>query len=301
MSARALDRLPAPTLPREGSWTIGSVQVTPLYDGTLVTPPELIYSLASNHYPVVPGSRGLEPDHWSEHDDALAEGHLELTFGGFLVEPGDGRVVLVDTGQGPTDWAPEPEIAPQTYGRLLDSLRAVGREPEDVTDVVITHLHSDHVGWAATDGRPTFANATYRCHADDLRTFVPSNEIATRALTPVLDRLVVWSGAETIGGPIAVRPAPGHTPGTTIVTIESDGGQFWLLGDVYHSVPELVDAIRWCGMADGDAMGALRTRLEVADRLEHGEIPFAAAHFPGMPAQRLVRDNGRRVLVDSGL
>ena len=40
-------------------------------------------------YPVVPGARGLSADDWREHDAALTEGHLELTFGGYLVEPGD--------------------------------------------------------------------------------------------------------------------------------------------------------------------------------------------------------------------
>jgi len=291
--------LPTPTLPRPGSWTVGSVRVTPLYDGTLFTAPELIYCMADQHYPVVPGARGLSADDWREHPAALTEGHLELTFGGYLVEPGDGRVVLVDSGQGPTDWAPAPEVAPQAYGHLINSMRDAGVEPDDVTDVVITHLHADHLGWAATDGRPTFGNATYRCHADDLALFVPGNEVATRALTPSLDRLVAWTGADRILGPLSVRPAPGHTPGTTVVTIESEGEQLWLLGDIYHSVPELVDVIIWSGMGDADAVGALRTRLAVADALEHQGIPFAAAHFPGMPRQRVVRTGGRRTLVDA--
>ncbi len=297
MATDALDGLPAPRLPDGAPWTVGSVRVTALYDGTLLTPPELIYSLADHHFPAVPGSLGLEAADWRDHDATLNRGLLELTLGGFLVETGDGRLVLVDTGQGPTDAAPEPELAPQAYGRLIDSLRAAGAEPEDVTDVVLTHLHADHVGWASRQGRPTFPNAVYRCHAADLAAFVPANEVATRALSPALDRLVTWDRAEPIAGPVAVRPAAGHTPGTTIVTVASEGQELWLLGDVYHSVPELVDAIRWGGLGDGDAVGALRTRLDVADVLEHREIPFVAAHFPGMPVQRLLRVDGRRALV----
>lgn len=299
MTARAAHDLPAPTLPAPGSWTVGSVRVTPLYDGTLFVAPDLIYSLAGQHYPVVAGSRGLDPADWEEHPAALTTGLLELTFGGYLVEPGDGRVVLVDTGQGPTDWAPTPELAPQTHGRLLESLRASGVEPEDVTDVVITHLHADHLGWAATDGRPTFGKATYRCHADDLAHFLPANEVASRALGPSLDRLATWRAQDDVVGPVGVLPAAGHTPGTTIVTIESGGDRLWLLGDVYHSLPELTDVIRWSGMGDVDPVGALRTRLAVADRLEHEEISFAAAHFPGMPRQRLVRSAGLRALADA--
>jgi glyoxylase-like metal-dependent hydrolase (beta-lactamase superfamily II) len=299
MTTSAPSALPDPTVPPGGSWTVGSVRVTPLYDGTLLTPPEHLYALACSHFPALPGSLGLARDDWRRHDQALTAGLLELTFGGYLVEPGDGRVVLVDAGQGPTDWAPHPSVAPQVYGRLLDSMRAAGVEPDDVTDVVITHLHADHLGWAATDGRPTFGNATYRCHADDLSLFVPANDVADRALSPALDRLQVWHSADVVAGPVSVRPAPGHTPGTTIVTVESGGEQLWLLGDVFHSVPELVDTIRWCGLADIDALGALRTRLAVAEHLEHHEVPFAAAHFPGMPRQRLVRRDGRLALVDA--
>lgn len=299
MTATADRALPTPTLPRPGAWSVGSVRVTPLYDGTLLTPPERLYGLADAHFPVVPGALGLRAQDWTGHSTALTDGFLELTFGGYLVEPGDGRVVLVDAGQGPTDWAPAPEVAPQVYGRLMESMRAAGVEPEDVTDVVITHLHADHVGWAATDGRPTFGNATYRCHADDLALFVPGDEVATRALTPSLDRLVAWTGADRLLGPLSVRPAPGHTPGTTVVSIESEGEELWLLGDVYHSAPELLEVVDWCGMGDRDAVGALRTRLAVADALERADISFAAAHFPGMPRQRLVRSGGLRTLVDA--
>ncbi len=290
--------IPAPTLPGQGSWTVGSVRVTPLYDGTLLTPPERLYALADHHYPVVADALGLRADDWLDHQSALTDGFLELTFGGYLVETGDGRIVLVDAGQGPTDWAPAPEVAPQHYGRLLHSMRDAGVEPDDITDVVITHLHADHVGWAATDGDPTFANATYRCHADDLALFVPGDPVATRALTPALGRISPWTGAGPLLGPLGVRPAPGHTPGTTVVTVESEGERLWLLGDVYHSAPELLEAVGWCGMGDRDAIGAFRTRLAVADALEHADIAFAAAHFPGMPRQRLIRSDGRRTLVD---
>ena len=292
------DDAPAePTCPTGSSWTVGSVRVTPLYDATLFTPPDLIYRLADRHFPVVPGSLGRSAADWQLHDRVLTDGLLELTFGAFVVDDGNGRLVLVDAGQGPTDAAPEPELSPQAYGFLLSSMSAAGLQPEDITDVVFTHLHADHVGWASLDDRPTFPNATYRCHADDLCEFVPASPVVTRALAPALDRMVSWDGPGSIVGPVVARPAPGHTPGTTILSVESDGDRLWLLGDVYHSAPELTDAIGWSGMGDRDAVGALRTRLRVADILEHEEIPFAGAHFPGLPLQRLVRLDGSRTLV----
>ena len=50
---------------------------------------------------------------------------------------------------------------------MLDNLQASGTAPEEVTDVVFTHLHVDHVGWGAVGDQIMFPNATYRCHQAD--------------------------------------------------------------------------------------------------------------------------------------
>lgn len=86
-----------------------------------------------------------------------------------LLFRGDGRVMLVDTGIGSTKWS-EREIAryaiDHSTHELTRALAALGVAPEDVTDVLLTHLHFDHAGGATrlgTDGvlRPTFPKATY--------------------------------------------------------------------------------------------------------------------------------------------
>lgn len=89
-------------------------------------------------------------DPWACHRDALDE-HARIVFemGGFLLRDGE-RVILVDTGVGSfqTDGL-------QT-GAFLDSLAGLGVRPEDVTDVLLTHLHYDHVGWATSKGQVVF-------------------------------------------------------------------------------------------------------------------------------------------------
>ena len=102
---------------------------------------------------------------------------LEIALGGFLVRTGE-RVVLVDTGIGALD------AAGLRGGEFLDNLAALGVSPADVTDVLLTHLHFDHVGWATRHGEIVFPNATYRCDARDWSHFVGPDPGATKKLRP---------------------------------------------------------------------------------------------------------------------
>jgi glyoxylase-like metal-dependent hydrolase (beta-lactamase superfamily II) len=78
------------------------------------------------------------------------------------------RTILVDTGIGnKQDDKFRTHFEPSETGRLFISLEKAGVRPEDVTDVLLTHLHFDHVGGALwkneTDGRiqASFPNAVY--------------------------------------------------------------------------------------------------------------------------------------------
>ncbi len=94
--------------------------------------------------------------------------------------------------------------------------RRVGVEPGDVTDVLFTHLHFDHIGWASTDGVPTFPNATYRCDRRDWDHFVGSDDVATARLRPVEDRFEPWDGDASIAPGVDARLCAGHTPGSAL-------------------------------------------------------------------------------------
>jgi glyoxylase-like metal-dependent hydrolase (beta-lactamase superfamily II) len=230
---------------------------------------------------------GTTDDDWSPHRAFLEEdGTLEMALGGFLVRTGD-RVVLVDAGMGPFTWGPF------VGGRLLDNLSAIGVHPDDITDVVFTHLHFDHVGWATQQGRIVFANATYRCHERDWEHFVGPDEGATKKLLPIADRLEPWSAGGSLLPGIDLMAAAGHTPGSTIVVVSSGTERAMLLGDVVHCPVELLDD-EWAGMYDVDPELARRTREALAKELEGGDVPVAAAHFPDMQFGRLLAADGRR-------
>lgn len=254
---------------------IGALAVEPVYDGYAREPAREVLRR--------PGAPGA----WACHEDLLdAAGNLNLTLGGFLVRTGD-RTILVDTGVGTID--------NDKYhgGRFLDSLRGLGVSPADVTDVVFTHLHFDHVGWATKKGEVVFANATYRVHRADWAHFVDSADAdpgAVRKLSPLTGRLETFEADTTLAPGLGTRHVPGHTPGSTIFSVSSEGERALLLGDVAHSPVELTDPT-WEAVFDLDPAAARRVRADVSDAAADGPDVIAAAHFP---FGRLVTADGVR-------
>jgi glyoxylase-like metal-dependent hydrolase (beta-lactamase superfamily II) len=179
-----------------------------------------------------------------------------------------------------------------TAGELLNNLATKGVRPGDVTDVLFTHLHFDHIGWASQEGMMVFPNATYRCDARDREHFV-DNERVRNQLAPVQDRLKVWDGSGPLLPGIDAMAAPGHTPGSTIMVLSSGTSRGLLLGDVVHCPVELLDD-EWSGLGDVDPELAQRTRNALAREIEGKDVPVAAAHFPGMVFGRLVAAQGKR-------
>ena len=263
---------------------VGDLRIDPVIDGTT--------TFAADQLLTRPGYDG---DPWLDHRDLLdTDGRLELPVGGFLVRTGE-RIVLVDAGLGMIS------SGPPRGGRLLDSLAGLGVAPEDVTDVVLTHLHFDHVGWATSKGRIVFPGATYRCSEADWVHFVTGPDTdpgAVRKLSPLAGRLEFFSDGATLGPGIDARSAPGHTPGSAIVVLSSGAERAMLLGDVAHCPFELTEP-DWEALFDVDPALARQTREALARELEGADVLVGAPHFPGMAFGRLLRGEGRRAWVIS--
>jgi glyoxylase-like metal-dependent hydrolase (beta-lactamase superfamily II) len=216
-------------------------------------------------------------------------GRIELTMGGFLVRTGD-RVILVDAGMGPY------RNGPLGGGAMLDSLTNLGISPTDITDVLLTHLHFDHIGWCSQNDAAVFSNAIYRCHAADWNHFVtgPGTESGTLpSLLPAESQFSTFDTDVTIAPGVTVRHAPGHTPGSTIVVLSSGTDRAMLIGDVAHCPAELTND-EWEMTFDVDPLQATATRAAVARELEGSGAFVAAAHFPALEFGRLMRGEGRR-------
>lgn len=254
---------------------VGDLEIVPLIDGEFSRP-------ATEAYPST-----TEAD-WEPHKRWLThEGNIELAIGCFLIRSGDRRL-LVDAGLGSI------KVEGFVGGRLLDELRTNGETPESITDVVFSHLHFDHVGWATQKGSITFPNATYRCHSADWAHFVEPDPHtgAGKKLSPLVGRLENFDGSATLAPGVDTLPTPGHTPGHTAIVVSSGTERAVLLGDAAHCPIELEEA-EWGGLGDVDPALAKRTRNAMMRELESSGTPASAAHFPGLQFGRLLRAEGR--------
>jgi glyoxylase-like metal-dependent hydrolase (beta-lactamase superfamily II) len=261
---------------------IGDLVVEPVFDGVMKAPATAF--------------QGTTDEQWAPHRQFLdADGFLEFALGGFLVRTSDERLVLIDAGIGARSGAMMSGAGQFHGGQLLRSLAEHGVAPDDITDVVFTHLHFDHVGWASHEGAIVFPKATYRCDERDWEHF-RDNERVQPILAPVAERVTTWDGSGPLCAGIDALSAPGHTPGSTILVLSSGSARGLLLGDVVHCPVELLDD-EWAGLGDVDPELAKRTRNALAKEIEGTDTPVAAAHFPGMVFGRLLSANGRRTWV----
>jgi glyoxylase-like metal-dependent hydrolase (beta-lactamase superfamily II) len=259
---------------------IGDLVAEPLYDGVMRAPATLFYG-------------GTTTEQWAPHQRFLEpDGMLRFDLGGFLLRGPDDRAVLIDAGIGPRAGPMRDGAGRYEGGELLRSLAAHQVRPEDITDVLFTHLHWDHIGWAWNDGAIVFPNATYRCDIRDLEHF-RDNERVRDTLAAIADRMQTWDGSGPVCPGVDAMSAPGHTPGSTILVMSSGTARGMLLGDVVHCPVELLDD-EWGGVGDVDPALARRTRLALTRELEGTDTPVAAAHFPGLVFGRLLAANGRR-------
>ena len=307
---------------------VGEVEVIPVRDGTLtMSAPRHLFSDG------VPA--WAPPDTVTVHD-----GQWTMDIGAFVVRVGD-RVALLEAGAGPGDQAPivpsfstmedapselvdyfRPRLGdhPQalaaavatmcrsetTRGALPESLERAGISPSDVTDVILSHLHWDHVGWLTCEGRPFFENATVHAERHDLDAFLGDDPVdesifqvlwdtvsATERFAPVMDRVEPWDGDANILPGVDVRFAPGHTPGSSLVVLSSGESRAMILGDAVHCPLELMDN-EFSLMGDMDQALADRTREKIAREIEGTDTAVSAPHFDGLRFGRLLSGEGRR-------
>jgi glyoxylase-like metal-dependent hydrolase (beta-lactamase superfamily II) len=200
------------------------------------------------------------PEQWAAADlrdpgARTGDDHWWLRFRSFAIRRGDsGPVTLVDAGIGPAhslaaDWAPVP-------GHLPDELAAAGIAAADVEAIVLTHLHTDHIGWAVPADSP-FTGARVIVQRADVDAYAAARQQQV-LLQPLREqgRLDVVEGDTKLGDGVRIIATPGHTPGHQSVLVEGGGESVLITGDLLVHAVQLVDP----GLAYGHDMDAALAR-----------------------------------------
>ncbi|MGK6314019.1 MBL fold metallo-hydrolase [Neorhizobium sp. DT-125] len=204
------------------------------------------------------------------------------SFSPTLIDTGS-DVILFDTGLGKAARA-------QGGGRLVEGLAAAGYMPEDISIVVITHMHGDHIGGIMEDGKPAFPKARYIAGqaeydfwSDTARAGTPAegNHKAVLAnVKPHADKMTfLQDGGDVVSG-ITAMLAPGHTPGHLIFNIESEGRRLVLTADTANHYVLSLQRPDWEVRFDMDKAEAAATRKRVFDMIATDRIAFLGYHMP---------------------
>ncbi|OHV07682.1 MBL fold metallo-hydrolase [Kushneria phosphatilytica] len=281
--------LPRPRLQSTGAHhiAIGDIVVTTLQDAWMTGSLGLIQNLDAET------AAGL-------HERSLRADPPHITLNAYLLWLED-RLVLIDTGFG--------VFAGEESGRMNAALAEIGVLPEAIDDVLLTHVHPDHIGGLInSDDQPVFPNATVHVPGGELDFWLGKEPegiseavqqhfaAARRILGAIEARTERLDGNAVIPG-ITRVPLPGHTPDHSGYRVESNGDSLLIWGDIVH-LPHIQLARPEAGVLfDVDGDQARRTREALLEEVSEQQQLIAGHHidFPGIG--HIVRDgDGYRFL-----
>ena len=204
------------------------------------------------------------------------------SFSPTLIDTGT-DIILFDTGLGEGARA-------QGGGRLIDGLAAAGYTPDQVTIVVLTHMHGDHIGGLVEAGKPAFPNARYVAGQVEYDFWTDKARIGTPAegghklvlanVAPLAEKTTfIGDGAEVVPG-IVSKAAFGHSPGHMIFHVQSDNKQLLLTADTANHFVLSLQKPDWEVKFDMDKTKAAAARKMVFDMVATDKIAFLGYHMP---------------------
>lgn len=251
--------------------TLGSARLDTLSDGHLVLPMEFV---SDN-----PGATAILARH------GLTGPQIEAPCNVTLYRDGT-NTVLFDVGAGP-DFMP-------TAGKLAAALDALGVTAGEVTHVVFTHAHPDHL-WGVLDefDEPIFANATHMMGRVERDFWIDPNTLSTmprgretfaagalRRLQALDDRVVTFEDDTEILPGILSLGTYGHTPGHTSFEISAGGSGVMVVGDAIGNGHLAFDAPLFHSGSDQDVEMGAKTRLALLEHLASRQLPMVGYHLP---------------------
>jgi len=269
-------------VPSRYALKVGEIDVMVVSDGVLSLPGAM---LGHNVDPAVRGA-------WLENN-FLPPDVLEWALNVVVVKSGD-RTILIDAGLGA-----DPDLNLPRAGRLIQRLEAAGIDLTSVTDVVLTHLHMDHIGGLLVGGvrdrlRPDLrihlaaAEAEFWASPDFSRVSMPPGfpdalrRAAKRFLNEYGSQLRPFETEYEVAPGLLVHRTGGHTPGHCVVRLASRGDRLTFAGDAVFQVG--FEHPDWFNGFEHDPEEAARVRVSLLRELAANRESLVATHlsFPSV-------------------
>jgi len=268
---------------------IGEIDVLVVSDGVLPLPTAM---LGHNIDPAVRAA-------WLD-DMFLPPEAFDWALNVVVVRSGE-QTILIDAGLGS-----DPDLHLPRAGQLVKRLDAAGIDLGSITDVVLTHMHMDHIGGLLVEGVKDRLRPDLRIHVaaaevkfwespDFSRTSMPSGfpdalrATATQFVKAYGSYLKTFEDEYTVAPGVVARRIGGHTPGHVIVRLASGDDALTFAGDAVFAVG--FDHPDWHNGFEHDPEEAARVRIRMLREMsETGEL-LVATHLP-FPSVGRVAING---------
>lgn len=268
---RAAAHTPKPALAqaRARGFKVGAMQVTALLAGTTARPdPHKIFGLNATE---------------AEFATASADAFIPTDMAQFFFTPtvvnSGSAVILFDTGLNPAG--------------ITAALAEAGYAPGDITHVVLTHMHGDHIGGLADDaGAVTFADAAYITGQVEYDHWAAAGNAGFEAkVRPLAERMRFVGDGDAVASGVTAMAAFGHTPGHMAYRLESEGQQLVIAVDAANHYVWSLGYPDWEVSFDTDKAAAAATRRKLFGMLAADKLPFIGYHMP-FPAAGFVEPRG---------
>lgn len=244
----------------------------------------------------------LKSEHEHQVDELLKESFInnpvETSINAYLIKTNN-RLILVDTGAGTL-------FNDSASGNILESLGNAGYHPEQITDILLTHIHLDHSGGLTVNGKIQFPNATIHVDQKEIDFWLKhenqdkheprgytSNRPAFLTLKPYLKKgsVKTFEGASELFLGLKSVPYYGHTFGHCAFVLESNSEKMVFLGDLVHIAAVQFHAPTLANEFDFDKTKAAKQRKKIYAEASSENYLIAADHIPFPGFGRLKKSN----------